>query len=83
VSTFIRWGKFNLVEAMGMGVQLAALAVLKSVGSGHYFYASVAVELTLLHNFLWHLKFTLRDRRDDSAPLAQFVRFHLSNELFP
>ena len=29
MKTFIRWGKFNLVGAMGMVVQLTALAALK------------------------------------------------------
>jgi hypothetical protein len=27
MNTFIRWGKFNLVGAMGMAVQLGALAL--------------------------------------------------------
>jgi putative flippase GtrA len=45
-------------------------------------YASAAaIELTLLHNFVWHLHYTWRDRRDDSALLAQLMRFHLSNGL--
>jgi len=82
VNTFIRWGKFNLVGAMGMVVQLTALALLNRWAPGHYLYASAAaVELTLLHNFVWHLHYTWHDRRDDSALLTQFVRFHLSNGL--
>jgi len=82
VNTFIRWGKFNLVGAMGMVVQLTALALLNRWAPGHYIYASAAaVELTLLHNFVWHLHYTWHDRRDDSALLTQFVRFHLSNGL--
>jgi putative flippase GtrA len=82
VNTFIRWWKFNLVGAMGMVVQLVALALLNRWTAGHYLYASAAaVELALLHNFVWHLRYTWRDRRDDSALLAQFVRFHLSNGL--
>jgi putative flippase GtrA len=40
-----------------------------------------AIELTLLHNFVWHLKYTWRDRRHNSGLLAQLVRFHLSNGL--
>jgi putative flippase GtrA len=36
---------------------------------------------TLLHNFVWHVHYTWRDRRDDSALLAQLTRFHLSNGL--
>jgi putative flippase GtrA len=82
VKTFIRWSKFNLVGAMGMAVQLGALAVLNWRAPGHYLLASAAaVELTLLHNFVWHLNYTWRDRRDDSALLRQLARFHLSNGL--
>jgi putative flippase GtrA len=82
MNTLLRWGKFNLVGAMGMGLQLAALAIFNHWMSGHYLYASAAaIELTLLHNFIWHLHFTWRDRRDDSSRLRQLVRFHLSNGL--
>jgi putative flippase GtrA len=82
VNTFIRWGKFNLVGAMGMVVQLGALAFFDRWAAGHYLYASAAaIELTLLHNFVWHVHYTWRDRRDDSALLAQLTRFHLSNGL--
>jgi putative flippase GtrA len=82
VNTFIRWGKFNLVGAMGMVLQLAVLAVLNRCAPGHYLLTSAAaLELTLLHNFVWHLHYTWRDRRNDSALLAQFLRFHLANGL--
>ena len=82
MNTFIRWWKFNLVGAMGMVVQLAALALFNRWCAGHYLVASAAaIELTLLHNFVWHLHYTWRDRRDHSALLAQLVRFHLSNGL--
>jgi len=80
MSTFIRWGKFNLVGAAGMVFQLAALALLNPWAAGHYLYATAAaIELTLLHNFAWHLRYTWRDRSDGSSRLAQIVRFHLSN----
>jgi putative flippase GtrA len=82
VKTFIRWGKFNLVGAMGMAVQLASLALLNWWAPGHYLYASAAaLEVTLLHNFVWHLRYTWRDRRDNSALFGQLARFHLSNGL--
>lgn len=82
VNIFIRWGKFNLVGAMGMAVQLAALALFNRWMDGHYLYASAAaIELTLVHNFYWHLRYTWRDRRDGDARLRRFVRFHLSNGL--
>lgn len=80
MNALIRWGKFNVVGAMGMVVQLTTLALLSRLAPGHYLYASAAaVEVALLHNFVWHLHFTWRDRRDDSALLSQLVRFHLSN----
>jgi putative flippase GtrA len=82
MNTFIRWGKFNLVGAMGMVVQLAALAGFNRLAPGHYLYASAAaVELAVLHNFVWHLHYTWRDRRDNSALLTQLIRWHLSNGL--
>jgi putative flippase GtrA len=82
MNTLIRWGKFNVVGAMGMVVQLAALAIFNRLAPGHYLYASAAaIELTLLHNFVWHLHYTWRDRRDNSAVMAQLMRFHLSNGL--
>jgi putative flippase GtrA len=82
VNSFIRWGKFNLVGAAGMAVQLAALALFTRWTPGHYLCATAAaIEVTLLHNFAGHLRFTWRDRRDGSDLLTQFVRFHLSNGL--
>lgn len=82
MNALIRWGKFNLVGAVGMVVQLGALALLERCAAGHYLYASAAaLEITLLHNFVWHVHFTWRDRRDGSALRAQLTRFHLSNGL--
>jgi putative flippase GtrA len=80
MNTLVRWVKFNLVGAMGMGVQLAVLAWLNRWMGGHYLCASAAaIEVTLLHNFAWHTQYTWRDRREDATRLRQFVRFHLSN----
>jgi len=82
MNPLIRWGKFNLVGAMGMVVQLAALALFNRVSAGHYLYATAAaIELALIHNFVWHLHYTWRDRRDRAALLTQFIRFHFSNGL--
>jgi len=65
-----------------MVVQLGALAVINRWTGGHYLYASAAaIELAVLHNFVWHLHYTWRDRRDESSLLGQCTRFHLSNGL--
>ncbi|MGD0295299.1 MAG: GtrA family protein [Terracidiphilus sp.] len=82
MNPLIRWCKFNLVGAAGMAVQLASLAFFNRCFAGHYLAASAAaLELTLLHNFVAHLHYTWRDRRDSSALFAQLLRFHLSNGL--
>jgi putative flippase GtrA len=82
VNTFFRWCRFNLVGAIGMAMQLGALALFNRWSGGHYLYATAAaVELTLLHNFVWHLHYTWRDRRDPSAMFTQLWRFHLANGL--
>ena len=75
-----RWGKFNLVGVMGALVQLGSLAALSRIVPGHYLVTSAfALELTLLHNFVWHVHYTWRARRQRSTRLGQCIRFHLSN----
>jgi putative flippase GtrA len=67
---------------IGVAVQLTALALFNRLAPGHYLYATAAaIEITLLHNFAWHLHYTWRDRRDGAALIARLVRFHLSNGL--
>lgn len=62
-STFVRWWKFNFVGAIGVGMQFAALFVLKSVlGFDYLFATAFAVEAAVVHNFVWHEQFTWADR---------------------
>jgi putative flippase GtrA len=75
-----RWWRFNLVGALGVIVQLSALALLNPLLRQHYLCAAAfAVELTLLHNFVWHLRYTWRDRPEASRVFGRLIRFHLSN----
>lgn len=76
----VRWMKFNAVGAIGMVVQLGAVAVFNRSMAGHYLLATAAaIEVTLLHNFAWHLRYTWRDRRGEGGVMGQLVRFQLSN----
>jgi putative flippase GtrA len=78
----LRLGKFNMVGVMGMGVQLLALTCFDRWFAGRYLYASAAaIELTLIHNFIWHRKYTWSGNSHKVGWVAQFVRFHLSNGL--
>jgi len=59
----IRWVKFNLVGAVGIVVQFAALFFLKSVMHCNYLAATaLAVEAAVVHNFAWHERYTWAER---------------------
>lgn len=79
MNAFLRWCRFNAVGAAGVVVQLAVLALLNRAAPEHYLInTAAAIEVTLAHNFYWHLRYTWRDR--ESAPLAaRCLRFQLSN----
>ena len=74
-----RWLKFNLVGAIGIGVQLGALALLTEAFRMEYTLATaIAVESAVLHNFAWHQRFTWADRGSRGLPDACFrlLRFN-------
>jgi len=74
-----RWIKFNLVGAMGIVVQVLVLVVLKTGLHLHYLVATaLAVEAAVVHNFLWHERFTWVDR----TGAARFIKFNLTTGLF-
>jgi putative flippase GtrA len=77
----IRWLKFNAVGALGIGVQLGVLLVLKSGLHLNYLLATaLAVESAVLHNFLWHERYTWADRVQPSwrKSLPRLLRFNLT-----
>ncbi len=75
--------KFHLVGAAGIGVQLCFLFLLKTALHLNYLLATaLAVEVAVLHNFLWHEHYTWSDRRESSAGLLRrLLRFNLSTGL--
>jgi putative flippase GtrA len=80
----LRWLKFNLVGAMGIAIQLGCLAIVRDLLHVHYLAATaLAVEAAVLHNFIWHQRFTWKERTDPSrrAVLLRLCRFHLGNGL--
>ena len=77
-----RWAAFNIVGAAGILVQLTALLALTRLWGWNYLAATAAaVELAVLHNFVWHERWTWADRAVGGAAsmLGRMVRFHLSN----
>lgn len=80
-TVFFRWLKFNFVGAIGIGVQFAALFLLKGTFHFNYLVATaVAVEAAVVHNFVWHEQFTWSDRGQTGwrRSVSRFVRFNLT-----
>lgn len=70
---------FNAVGAMGVAVQLAALVSLAELLGLHPLLATaLAVESAILHNFVWHERWTWRDRGPGArGRWARLARFNL------
>ena len=81
-ASIVRWLKFNAVGGMGIVVQLLALALLLRILKFHFLWATVlAVETAVLHNFIWHWRWTWADRRSEGLNhmAATLLRFNFSN----
>ena len=81
----LRWLKFNFVGALGIPIQLGCLELLANVlGVGYLPATALSVETAVLHNFVWHERFTWKDRTGHSRArdvAGRLVRFHAGNGL--
>ena len=76
-----RWATFNVVGVMGVGVQITTLVMLRDWSQMDYLPATaLAVQAAVLHNFVWHERWTWVDRTasHDSSRLARLLRFNLT-----
>ena len=81
---FRHWLKFNAVGLIGIGVQLLTLTILASGVKLNYLVSTfLAVETAVLHNFVWHERWTWidRTRQNTGGVIGRLIRFHLSNGL--
>jgi putative flippase GtrA len=79
----VRLLKFTVVGLIGIGVQLGVLAALVAATVNYLLATAIAVEMAVLHNFIWHERFTWRDRIGGGCQevLGRLWRFHLGNGL--
>ncbi len=70
-----RWIRFNAVGILGAGVQLAVLAVMLRLHVYYLVATVLAIEVALLHNYIWHRRWTWAGQG------GSLLRFHLSNGL--
>ena len=67
--------KFHAVGLAGAAVQLVALGFLRSVADLNYLAATaLAVEVSVLHNFCWHERWTWVERTRQSCGLGFLLR---------
>jgi len=80
--TGLRWLKFNLVGGIGIAVHLLILVVLKTgMGLDCLVATGLAVEGAVVHNFLWHERFTWPERSSadrGTGSWRRFVKFNLT-----
>ena len=80
MSRWMRFVRFNTVGAIGVGVQLFAVWLLADVAHVHHLFATAAaVGLAVVHNFVWHRRWTWYDRDKAGGVSAAFVRFAVAN----
>ncbi|HZP48551.1 MAG TPA: GtrA family protein [Vicinamibacterales bacterium] len=79
----MRFASFAAVGACGFVLQIATLQLLLiATPSGPLAATFAAVELAVLHNFVWHERWTWRDRRggaQTAGVVRRLVRFHVAN----
>ena len=82
----LHWIKFNLVGVIGFLLQTSALFIIThSAPQVSYLEATAAaVELAVLNNFVWHQRWTWRDRPTSTTreTLRRLLKFNLTNGLF-
>jgi putative flippase GtrA len=76
-----RWWRFNAVGIAGFAVQLGALWVFADRWGIPYLLSTMlAVEIAVLHNFLWHEAWTWRGLAVEER-WRRLARFHIANGL--
>ena len=75
--------KYGAVGLLGLSLKFTVLIYLHGgVGLGYLMATALAVEAVVLHNFVWHFRWTWGDRSRGVSPkevLARLLRFHLGS----
>jgi len=79
----IHFIRFNVIGVLGFVLQAMALFVLthNPFRIGYLFATAAAVELAILHNFIWHQCWTWKDRPSvtTAETVRRLVRFNVTN----
>jgi putative flippase GtrA len=79
----IHWLKFNAVGVCGFALQTATLFVLthSALRISYLAATALAVELAVLNNFVWHQRWTWKDRpaATRGETLRRLAKFNVTN----
>src|SRR5258708_37782091 len=82
----IHWIKFNAVGVLGFALQTTALFMLThgALRVGYLAATAIAVELAVLNNFIWHQRWTWKDRPSITRfeTLCRLAKFNITSGLF-
>jgi putative flippase GtrA len=80
-----RWVKFNVIGVLGFVLQSGALFLLTHTTHriGYLAATAVAVELAVLNNFIWHSRWTWKDRPSSTMreTFRRLAKFNVTNGL--
>lgn len=81
----LHWLKFNAVGVLGFALQTGTLFLLTHTTHfvGYLVATAIAVELAVLNNFVWHQRWTWRDRPSATMgeTLGRLLKFNITNGL--
>jgi putative flippase GtrA len=77
MTTAVRFARFNVVGALGIGVQLLIVALLvHGLAIDAVIATAAGISGAIVHNFAWHVLWTWRDRMTTGiSPVQAFFRF--------
>jgi len=82
IPVWIRWIRFNIAGLLGMIVQMIVLMVATRLFGVNYILATVlGVECALIHNFIWHERYTWHEQKLSRAlpkVMERLLRFNLT-----
>jgi len=77
-----RWIRFATVGLVGIAVQVTVLGLLVDRWRVDYQWATAfGVLAAVAHNFLWHRRWTWRDRPESRSVVTTFITFAAGNGL--
>ena len=72
--------RFCMVGTLGFGINFGLLTLLyKKIGAPLFFSQLLAAEIALFHNFIWHHKWTYKNKNVSKTIKNLLIQFHATS----